>query len=98
MSRKTWFTVGWFIVAASWGFILWVGANVGFAAGSLTMFAMIPVTGWIFHKVLPQTALETDAEKKANEMAWAGFFEKLYWPVGPIALGIWLFLMWSRGL
>ena len=74
-----------------------VGSRLGAGAGWLTLFVLIPVNAWVFHK-LPKPPAQTQEERDADERAWTAFFEKLFYRVGPVALAVWLLYRWLEKL
>jgi len=97
VSRNTYFLISITVVVVLYGFVFWVGSRFGAPAGWLTLLALIPVSAVLFG-MLPPPATQTQEERDADERAWTGFFEKLFFRVGPIAIAGWLFLKWLEGL
>lgn len=97
MSRNAFLLIGISIVVAFYGVVFWVGSRFGAPAGVLALFALIPVSMWVFAK-LPPPAAQTQEERDANEQAWTAFFDKLFFRVGPIAIAAWLLYRWLERL
>ena len=93
MPRGQFFFIGVSVVGALYVAVFLVGSRFGAAAGWLALLAVIPVSGWVFSQ-LPKPLPQTQEEKDHDERAWEGFFEKLLYRVGPIALGAWLLYGW----
>jgi hypothetical protein len=97
VSRNTYFLISTAIVVVFYGVVFWVGSRFGAPAGFLTLFALIPVSAWVFAK-LPSPAALTREERDADERAWTAFFEKLFFRVAPLAIVGWLFYKWVERL
>lgn len=89
VSENTEFTVSLLFIAVAIGVASWLGAELGDWAFFVFVIAMIPVFAWVFVAYFPERPPASDEENHANQQAWAGFFDKLFYRVAPLVLIGW---------
>jgi len=92
MPRKLYVVIAWAVIVAVYRFAFWVGSLFGAFAGFVALGAISMAGSWFMTKFPPPE--RTQAEWAADKEEWAGFLNKLFWPVGPFLLLVWVIYTW----